>query len=215
LQGIEKVTKEEFLNNSNATAAFKSTVATNLDVDEEAVVITNITDSTGERRLLRMMDSSERRLSTPVLLIDYSVIVVIQSLGYQNASDAAAFIITSLQESISSGNFSATLTEKSTTLGVVLLNNVTANTITVKEFKVTYNSASPTSIPTSAPSISYAPTAAPTRLPGSQGSGSGSDNVIIIVVIVVVLIGVIGLVATFVWERRKSAKVVSVEKYNN
>ena len=197
-QSVQGVTSEEFLNNSNASAAFIASVASSMNIAEDTIVITNVTDGEGSgngtRRRLRHGEE-QRRLNTPSeLVIDYTIEAVIQSLGFQNASDAIFFLTTTLSGSISSGNFSAILKDKSVTLGISVLVNVTANTVTVTNVKVSYNSASPSSMPTAAPSISFAPTAIPTSDPATSTGGvsdTSFDTVLLAVIIVVVVLGVV------------------------
>jgi hypothetical protein len=163
-----------------------------MNVTDDMIVITNVTDGGNvTRRLLR---HDQRRLNSPELFIDYKVLAIIQSLGFQDATEATSFLVTALSDTISSGNFATTLAEKSESLGIRVFVNVTTNAAVVTQVIVSYNSATPTSAPSSAPSISFAPTSTPTLSPtttnmnngSSGGSSEGNSAVTIIIVFSVV-----------------------------
>lgn len=158
-QVLSGVGKTDFLN--NVSDIFKSTVAQTLNVEQKNVIITNVTESPEvlRKRLLRDYSGSDGyfRLTTTqeVLLIDYDVIgvaVAVKSSHTQNVSETAKILIKSMEDSISSGNFTRILISESKIIGVML--NVTTNSLEVKgvEWNVNMATLLPSVLPSVAPS---------------------------------------------------------------
>jgi len=191
---LNGIAKKDFSN--NVSDVFKNTVAQTLNVEQEAVIITNVTEGTEglSKRLLREYPSNERhlRLTTPVLLVDYEVrVVTVKSFHSQNASETAKFLIKSMEESISSGNFSKILISESKNIGVML--NVTTNSLEVKSVKWNFNTATPSVLPSVAPTF---------RASVSERKSDGTTTLLVVIGSIFGLIGLFCL--TYYFYRKTS-----------
>lgn len=190
------MTKMDFSN--NVSDGFKSSVALTLDVEQEAVLITNITESTdlGKRLLREYSSNGLRRLTTQQLLVDYDVKVV--TVKSENASEKVHLLIKSMEENILSGNFSKTFDTELMVFGVVL--NVTMNSLEVRNVKMTYNTVTPSVLPSVAPSLRTSP---------HLGSAHKSDDTTTIVLVVIgSVIGFFAVIClTYVYCKNKEQKI--------
>jgi hypothetical protein len=93
-----------------------------------------------------------RRLSEVSLQVDYVVTLVMQSLGFQDSDEAVSHMKQTIQESVSTGEFTEILK------AVGALANATATRVTIKKVVLAYSSPSPTLRPTSQPSTPHSAT---------------------------------------------------------
>jgi hypothetical protein len=136
-----------------------------------------------------------------VLLVDYSVLVVMQQMGFQDSSDASSFLTNLITSVVESGEFGDTLALVSASLGVTLFVNTTVSGVTVSEVVVKYLSPAPTYAPTRRPTISMAPTREPTETAHSSKSDSSSslsDGGLIGIIIASCVVG-IALIGSLVY----------------
>lgn len=149
--------------------------------------------------------------STGSVRVLYAVKTALQNIGagFQDANEAANFLATALDDSISNGNFVNDFQALAVEEEVTVLEGVTATVVTVEEITVTYNSPVPTSVP------SVQPTLAPTAVTGSKSSGDedtfiGTSMVVTIVIlaaIVVFFCVVFALVVVYLSKKKSSAEV--------
>jgi hypothetical protein len=177
------------------------TVSSSLNVTSEAVTILNVTES-----ILNVPESegrlrTRRQLTSVVLLVDYSVLVVMQQMGFQDSSDASSFLTNLITSVVESGEFGDRLASVSSSLGVTVFVNTTVSGVTVSEVVVKYLSPAPTYAPTRRPTISMAPTREPTKTAHSSKSDSSSslsDGGLIGIIIASCVVG-IALIGSLVY----------------
>lgn len=200
-QSLVGVSADDFLNTPGSQDAFVDTVASSLNVSSEAVTILGVTES-----ILNATESegrlrTRRQLTSVVLLVDYSVLVVMQQMGFQDSSDASSFLTNLITSVVESGEFGDTLALVSASLGVTLFVNTTVSGVTVSEVVVKYLSPAPTYAPTRRPTISMAPTREPTETAHSSKSDSSSslsDGGLIGIIIASCVVG-IALIGSLVY----------------
>jgi hypothetical protein len=167
-QELSGVSADDFNSDPAVSASFTQSVAEAMGIDSDSVEILGVTESNStSRRLLGLGGSGggggglrlsflsrpeDRKLGSVTLTVDYAVVLVMQSLGYQDADEAVSQLKQSIEDSVSTGEFTEILKTVSSSLSVAILNNVTAATVAVKKVVLSYNSASPTLHPTSQPS---------------------------------------------------------------
>jgi hypothetical protein len=156
-QELSGVSADTFNSDAEVRISFTESVGEAMGVSNNSVQILGakeIDANTTSRRLLSLRSSflsqlRVRKLNDVRLNIDYSVIVVMQSLGFQDADEAVGHLKQSIEDSVSIGEFTDLLLSRN----VKSLQNVSATGVSVTKVVFSYNSMSPTSQPTSQPSV--------------------------------------------------------------
>jgi hypothetical protein len=166
---------------------FTQSVAVAMNINNNSVVIGNISQVSSTRRMSISSLRSERGLSaTPALNIDYAVIIVMQSLGFQDPDEAVSSLIDSIQGSVSTGEFLDILKEVSQTYSMDIFADASTPAVTITKVVLSYNSPAPSTAPT------MLPTSLVVKSRSSQAFISSNGGLIVIVVVAgVVLIGLL------------------------
>jgi hypothetical protein len=167
-QELSGVSAEDFNSDPSVGISFTQSVAEAMGISNNSVEITNVTEvsatssssgsGSGRRLRLLALSSGSRQLggsSEVSLQVDYVVTLVMQSLGFQDSDEAVTQMKQSIQDSVSTGEFSEILKTVSKALSVNILANVSASQITIKKVSLAYSSPSPTLRPTSQPSLPH------------------------------------------------------------
>jgi hypothetical protein len=155
-QELSGVSADTFNSDAEVRISFTESVGEAMGVSNNSVQILGATEgntTTNSRRVLSLRSSSSshsqatvRKLNDVKLTVDYAVIVLMQSLGFQDSDEAVDHLKQSIQDSVSIGEFTDLLKSKSANLV-----NVSAAEVTIKKVVLSYNSMSPTRHPTSSP----------------------------------------------------------------
>lgn len=158
------------------------------------------------RRLtnLRLHISSQSVIKS--INIEYVVKLSIQSIGFQNSSDAINFLKVSIESSVSSGNFVNILRNSSNSELSKLFQNVTALTPTLVNILIIHNSNSPSFSPTNTPTTSFLPFKSSDNQTLSQ---SGLVGVIISGCFIVCCLFI--LIGYFTFKKLKENQISSIE----
>lgn len=159
-QVIQGVAASDF-QTPNFRITFTKSVAAAMNINNNSVSIGNVTESSSSRRMsgfgigsgLRASSAHPNHLltATTTLNIDYSVILIIQSLGFQDPEEAVLSLVDTIQGSVSTGEFLDILREVSNTFSMDIFANAATPDVTITKVTLSYNSPAPSSSPTHQP----------------------------------------------------------------
>jgi hypothetical protein len=222
-QDLTGVTAADFNSDPAVSSSFTQSVAEAMGVDDSSVEILGVTESNSSSRRLGLLglrlsssvtsltsssSSSSppelsRRLGTVKLTVDYAVVLVMQSLGYQDADEAVSQLRQSIEDSVSTGQFTEILKTVSTSNAVTVLANVKADQVTVKQVVLSYNSAPPSLFPTSQPSVHHKRSSS-----DSESGLSGGGLIGVIVAAAVVWLLIISFLGFYLYSTKKLASQI-------
>ena len=188
------------------------TIAKILDVAEENVEFKGIEDVTGEAEAAASLAAAAAAAGGGggggSVRVSYEVTAAIESVGagFQDATEAASFLTSALEFSISSGGFSSELQDLAAELQVDILAEVTTTSVLVVEVVVSVGSPAP----------SLAPSLSPTAIP--EPNAAGDDGIVGLEAVTAIII-LVAIVAAFcccvgvalVFKDRKPAPEADVE----
>jgi hypothetical protein len=174
-QELSGVSENTFNTDAGVRISFTESVGEAMGVSNNSVQILGAKEiyvNTTSRRLLSLRSSfldqeRVRKLNDVRLNVDYTVNVIMQSLGFQDADEAVGHLKQSIEESVSIGEFADLLKSRN----VKSLENVSATGVTVTKVVFSYNSMSPTSHPTTQPSVHYSKRSSASSNPGLSPGG--------------------------------------------
>lgn len=182
-----------------------------MNINNNSVVIGNVSEVSTTTRRMAGLRSDRALATTSTLNIDYAVVLVMQSLGFQDADEAVSSLLDSIQGSVSSGEFLDILKEVSQTYSMDLFANAYTPEVTVTKVILSYNSPAPS------PAPSTSPTLFPTAFVKTKSSSTNflSSKETVIVIAVAVVAGVLGvLILSYIFLRgfKNPAKIISVRE---
>lgn len=204
---------EDFNSDPSMGIAFTQSVAEAMGINNNSVSILGVNEvnSTSPSRrlmggLLRSLSMSvsapsdsrggTRRLNAVRLNVNYVVILVMQSLGFQDSDEAVSQLRESIEYSVNTGEFTDILKAVSQSLSLKILENVTSASVAITKVVLAYNSASPTSHPTSQPSLPVSHKSSGSEDALSEGGLIGVIVAALVIFLLLVVFGVLHCLST-------------------